>query len=172
MTHLQSDHSDLLKRIRILLVLFIAGLILSGLTAFALEYEMSSLSAWLPQPDATPANTYAGFHAWILRIKTGLHATNENYPFIAYGTDWLAFAHLVLAVLFVGPYLDPVRNKWVITFGLIACVLVIPLALICGALREIPLGWRLIDCSFGIVGFVPLYIIRRYTARLEAGAVL
>lgn len=89
MTDLQSNPQALLKRIRILLILFIAGLIISGLTAFALEYEMSALSVWLPQPDAAQAGTYADFHAWILRIKAGLHATNENYPFIAYVlTGW------------------------------------------------------------------------------------
>lgn len=76
----------------------------------------------------------------------------------------------MLAVLFIGPYRDPVRNQWVITFGLISCVLVIPLALICGALRDIPLGWRLIDCSFGILGFVPLYVLRRDVERLETMA--
>ncbi|SCF41963.1 hypothetical protein [Micromonospora mirobrigensis] len=31
-----------------------------------------------------------------------------------YGTDWLAFAHLVLAVAFWGPLRDPVRNVWVV----------------------------------------------------------
>jgi hypothetical protein len=33
----------------------------------------------------------------------------------------IAFAHLAIAIAFIGPYIDPVRNKWVITFGLIAC---------------------------------------------------
>jgi hypothetical protein len=41
--------------------------------------------------------------------------------------------------LFIGPYLDPVRNKWVVTFGLIACAGVIPLALIADHIRGIPL---------------------------------
>jgi len=49
-----------------------------------------------------------------------------------------------------------VRNKWVITFGLIACAGVIPLALIAGQVRGIPFAWRLIDCSFGVVGGIPL----------------
>jgi hypothetical protein len=63
--------------------------------------------------------------------------TNAHYPFLAYGTDWLAFAHLVLAVLFIGPYLDPIRNKWIITFGLVACAGVIPLALVAGKFAEL-----------------------------------
>ena len=75
---------------------------------------------------------------------------------MAYGTDWLAFAHLVIAVAFIGPLLDPVRNRWVITFGMIACVMVLPLALICGPIRGIPLYWQLIECSLGVFGIIPL----------------
>lgn len=93
---------------------------------------------------------------WIKRVYDGLSTTNAHYPFLAYGTDWLAFAHLVIAVAFIGPYIDPVRNKWVITFGLIACAGVIPLAFIAGHLRGIPVGWRLIDSSFGVLGSIPL----------------
>jgi hypothetical protein len=47
-------------------------------------------------------------------------------------------------------------NKWIITFGLIACGGVIPLALIAGHVRGIPFPWRLIDCSFGVFGAIPL----------------
>ena len=83
---------------------------------------------------------------------------NNQYPFLAYGYDWLAFAHFVLAILFIGPLKDPVRNKWVIEFGMIACLLIIPFAFIAGHLRGIPLGWRLIDCAFGVVGLTPLGI--------------
>ncbi len=50
---------------------------------------------------------------------------------------------------------------WVVEWGILACVLVVPLALICGDAR-IPLGWRLIDCAFGVVGIVPLLLCRRY----------
>jgi hypothetical protein len=73
----------------------------------------------------------------------------------------------VIAVAFFGPYIDPVRNKWVITFGLIACVGVIPLALIAGAIRGIPLPWRLVDCSFGFFSSVPLLFIRQSICALE-----
>ncbi len=104
---------------------------------------------------------------WIERVYTALTATNASYPFLAYGTDWLAFAHLVIAAAFIGPYVDPVRNKWVITFGLMACAGVIPLALIAGSVRGIPLPWRLIDCSFGIFGSVPLLICDRSIRTLE-----
>jgi hypothetical protein len=86
--------------------------------------------------------------------------TYQQYPFIAYGTDWLAFAHIVIAIAFWGPFKDPVRNVWVIELGMIACVLVVPLALVCGAIRGIPFFWRLVDCSFGVFGIIPLWLCR------------
>ncbi|MGB9416657.1 MAG: hypothetical protein WCB58_10095 [Acidobacteriaceae bacterium] len=104
---------------------------------------------------------------WVERVNEGLTATHAHYPFLAYGTDWLAFAHLVIAVAFIGPYLDPIRNKWVITFGLIACGGVIPLALIAGPIRGIPFGWRLIDCSFGVCGAIPLFLCDRLVRKME-----
>ena len=93
----------------------------------------------------------------------------RQYPFLAYGTDWLAFAHLVIAAAFWGPIRDPVRNQWVVDFGILACLAVIPLALICGPIRGIPPGWRLVDCSFGVVGLIPLVIVRGMILRLIAG---
>ena len=149
---LPTDH---LRRIRFWLALFIAGLVLSGITAFPLQPELGWLVSLL---HARPLHSIAvstGLLPWIERVCTALTATNASYPFLAYGTDWLAFAHLVIAAAFIGPYVDPVRNKWVITFGLMACAGVIPLALIAGSVRGIPLPWRLIDCSFGILGVFP-----------------
>jgi hypothetical protein len=105
---------------------------------------------------------------WIERVYVALSTTSAVYPFLAYGTDWLAFAHLVIAAAFIGPYIDPVRNKWAITFGLVACAGVIPLALIAGSMRGIPLPWRLIDCSFGVLGSVPLLICKRSILALES----
>jgi hypothetical protein len=51
--------------------------------------------------------------------------------------------------------------------GLIACALVIPLALIAGGFRGIPFYWRLIDCSFGFLGAIPLLFALRNVRRLE-----
>jgi hypothetical protein len=50
---------------------------------------------------------------------------------------------------------------------MIACVLVLPLALICGPIRGIPFGWRLIDCCFGIFGILPLWLCWRDIRALE-----
>jgi succinate-acetate transporter protein len=160
----QPDH---LRRIRFWLAVFIIGLVLSGITAFLLEMELSWLVSILHEGWLRPISEFTGLLQWIERVNNALRNTNAHYPFLAYGTDWLAFAHLVIAIAFVGPYIDPVRNKWVITFGLIACAGVVPLALIAGAIRGIPLPWRLIDCSFGIFGSVPLFLCRQSIRVLE-----
>lgn len=160
----QTDH---LRCIRFWLALFIVGLVLSGITAFPLQTELAWSVSFLHKASLQSIAGSTGLLPWIERVNDGLDTTNAHYPFLAYGTDWLAFAHLVIAVAFVGPYIDPVRNKWVITFGLIACTGVIPLALIAGYFRDIPLGWRFIDCSFGVFGAVPLVFCRKHTLSLE-----
>ena len=154
------------RRIKILLTLFIIGLVLSGVTAFPLQWELDLLARWLGVPERAAPQHYAGLTHWIVTVRNGLRDTYARYPFIAYGTDWLAFAHLTIAVAFIGPWLDPKRNIWVIIFGLIACAGTIPLAFICGPLRGIPFYWRLIDCSFGVVGAIPLWLCWRYTQEL------
>ena len=159
--------SDYVRRIRFWLAIFIAGLFFSGVTAFPLQTELGWLVSFLHSVTLRPIAESAGLLLWIERVNEGLSSTNAQYPFLAYGTDWLAFAHLVIAVAFIGPYIDPVRNKWVVTFGLIACIGVIPLALIAGPIRGIPFGWRLIDCSFGVFGSIPLLLCRRLIFNLE-----
>lgn len=148
-----------LKFIRGWLKFFIAGLVISGITAIPLETELELLTRIFP------AGNFLG--DWLDKVYTGLHTTNKEYPFLSYGYDWLAFAHLVLAILFIGPLKDPVRNKWVIEFGIIACLLVIPFALIAGQFREIPFWWRLIDCSFGLIGLIPLGLCLQQINRIE-----
>jgi hypothetical protein len=145
----------------------IAGLVLSGVTAFPLAAEIHGLDSLLHAPALRPFAESTHLLAWIGRVDHALSATDASYPFLAYGTDWLAFAHLVIAVVFLGPYRDPVRNRWIVTFGLIACAGVIPLALIAGPIRGIPWGWRMIDCSFGVFGALPLWRCRQLIAKLE-----
>lgn len=152
-------------QIRMLLWIFIIGLAISGVTAFPLETELKFLARSV-QGCAFAQQT--GLEKWILKVREGLVETNAHYPFIAYGTDWLAFAHIVIAIAFIGPLRDPARNIWVIEFGMIACLLVIPFALIMGGMRGIPWGWRLIDCSFGVLGMIPLWVCRRKTLQLTA----
>jgi hypothetical protein len=155
-----------LRCIRVLLIAFIVALVLSGLTAFPLTCELRLLTAWFGE-GTTIGAAIPGLADWLSRVRDGLETMARDYPFLAYGTDWLAFAHIVIAIAFVGPLRDPVKNIWVIEFGMIACLLVIPLALICGPIRGIPFGWRLIDCSFGVFGLVPLVIVYRLILSLR-----
>jgi hypothetical protein len=148
------------KSIRNWIIFFMIMLFLSGLTAIPVETELAFISRCF-SPD-TPLG------AFIERIYLGVVNTNKDYPFIGYGYDWLAFAHFVLAILFIGPLRDPVRNKWIIEFGIIACILVIPFALVAGHFRGLPFWWRLVDCSFGLIGLIPLSICHKRIAELEA----
>src|SRR5436190_8923351 len=147
------------KNIRRWLIFFMVALGISGITAVPVETELDFLSRFFSME--------SNVGQWLDRVYQAFHETNKNYPFLAYGYDWLAFAHIVLAILFIGPLMHPVRNKWVIQFGMVACVLIIPFALIAGQYRGIPLMWRFIDCSFGIIGFFPLLICLKQINKLE-----
>jgi hypothetical protein len=142
------------KRLKALTWLFIIGLVLSGATAIPLKWESDVLANF--------SNA-----EWISRVHTALTRTSAQFPFLFYGTDWLAFGHFVIAIAFVGALRDPVRNRWLYTFGIIACALIVPYAFIFGAIREIPLWWRLVDCSFGVFGFIPVWLCKRWAEELE-----
>ncbi|WP_442906195.1 hypothetical protein [Kitasatospora sp. NBC_00458] len=150
-----------LRQVRRWLWIFVVCLVLSGLTAFPLEAETRWLADLAAGPGAPVTDRFPALLEWTERVRDGIAETNARYPFLAYGTDWLAFAHLVIAAAFWGPIKDPVRNVWVIRWAVLACAGIIPLALICGPLRGIPPYWRLVDMSFGIVGVVPLLIVLR-----------
>lgn len=139
---------------------FMIALFCSGATAIPAATELS-LVMKLVSP-----NNQAG--VFLSVIEEGVSKTQSQFPFLFYGYDWLAFAHFVLAVLFIGPLRDPVRNIWVIEFGMIACLLIIPFAMIAGYYRGIPIWWRLIDCSFGMIGIIPLFICYKKINALES----
>ncbi|MEV7188269.1 hypothetical protein [Kitasatospora sp. NPDC093102] len=164
---MDGDSVVILRKVRRWLGFFLVCLVLSGLTAFPLETETRWLVDLTSGPAAPLSDRLPAATAWFERVHAGLAETNERYPFLAYGTDWLAFAHLVIAAAFWGPLKDPVRNIWVIRWAVLACGAVIPLALICGPLRGIPLVWRFIDMSFGVFGVMPLLIVLRALHPLE-----
>ena len=155
----------ILRRIRWLTCFFIIGLVVSGVTAIPLLGEVGLLVKWSGAEDGPTKRYY-----WLVRVYDALKQTHDEHPVLFYGTDWLAFGHFVIAVAFIGAIRDPVRNRWLFDFGLIACVLVVPFALIFGGLRGIPVWWRLIDCSFGVFAFIPLWFCRTWTRKLEQGA--
>jgi len=170
-THSDQDRR-LIQRIRWLVAFFIFALVLSGATAIPLETELNWLVSFTGARTlvGTPGLTAPPVWAeWLCGVQSALHEINAKYPFIGYGGDWLAFGHFAIAIVFIGAWRDPVRNRWLFDFGLIACALVIPYALVCGAFRGIPVWWRLIDCSFGVFGSIPLWVCRRYAHRVRMG---
>ncbi len=100
------------RRIKSLTWLFIVGLISSGATAIPLPGEVNLL-ANLSGPAAIVGNG-----SLALRVQGAVTQTQEQHPFLFYGTDWLAFGHFVIAIAFIGALRDPVRNRWLFDFGL------------------------------------------------------
>ncbi len=149
-------HKTIIRR---WILFFIIGLVISGATAIPAETELEFATRMIPPGTA--------IGDWLEKVYLSVVEQNRQAPFLAYGYDWLAFAHFVLAILFIGPLKDPVRNKWVIEFGMIACLLVIPFALVAGYMRGLPLWWRLVDCSFGVIGLIPLRIVLHKINQLE-----
>lgn len=137
-----TNRPQLLRRLRWLTAFFIFGLVLSGATAIPLETELN----WMVSLLGADAHSPVPLAQWLARVQEALHDTNTRYPFIAYGADWLAFGHFMIALAFVWAWREPVRNRWLYDYGLIACALVIPFAMIFGA--------------------VPLWLCRRWAAEL------
>ena len=162
--------NSLLTRIRFLTGLFIIGLVLSGATAIPLNTEVSCLvdvTGARQLVDAVPSASTPAWALWLMKVQNALNDTTSRYPFLFYGTDWLAFGHFAIAIAFIGALRDPIRNRWLFTFGLITCALVVPYALAFGAIRGIPVWWRLIDCSFGVFGAIPLWLCSIWVSELE-----
>jgi membrane protease YdiL (CAAX protease family) len=153
----------LIIKIRLIILFFIVAIIISGVTAFPIQTELH----WLLQfKNSMPL----ALGNWLQSCYQAIVDTNTKYPMIAYGFDWLAFAHIVIATAFIGPLKDPVKNIWIIDWAMIACVLVWPLAIIAGPIRSIPPFHIVIDCCFGIFGLIPLFICRRWIKQLEKQA--
>jgi len=165
MTH-KIKQKQLLLKIRLVTLFFMAALIVSGITAFPIETEFRLLMPFLNIEGQNPENLNALQH-WLAFVYEGISTTNAQFPFIAYGFDWLAFAHIVIALVFIGLYREPVRNKWLVSWAMICCIAVVPLALICGAIRQIPFFWQLLDIAFGVFGMIPLVYLRKLILKLE-----
>jgi hypothetical protein len=145
------------RKIRLTTAVFMVTLALSGITAIPVKTEISWLLEVIPK-------SWSVIHTWLSYILDCLNSSSDT---LLYGYDWLAFAHIVIALNFIGVLKDPVRNSWVIDFGMISCILVIPFTFLMGTIRGIPFWWQLIDCSFGLIGFIPLYFIKKWTSQLQ-----
>lgn len=148
----QSAHS--LTRAKWMLGIVAAGLFVSGVTVWPAIIELKTLVN-LVWGDKSATD---GLHRFLLLAIAGLEDTKKHYPFMLYAGDWLAFAHIMLAILFAGAIQDPARNKWIVQCGLIMCALVPFLAGICNPIRELPIWWFWIDFTFAPGAALPLWI--------------
>lgn len=157
----QEESRLLLARIRKWIILFMVLLMLSGITAFPVSTELHFL--------LYHQNFIPGFCLpWLMKISEGIDVMVQQYPYLLYGYDWLAYSHIIIALFFIGVYKNPIGNAWVLRVGMIACLGIFILALVCGQIRGIPFFWTLIDCSFGFFGMIPLLIVQKNIRKLES----
>ena len=155
-----------LRRAKWMLGIVAFGLLVSGVTVWPAVWELKTAVriAW---GEAEPTG---GLHKFVVKAIEGLESVEANYPFLLYAHDWLAFAHIMLAILFAGAIRDPVRNVWIVQCGLIMCALVPVLAGICIPIRGLPLAWLWIDFAFAPAAALPLWIALRDIRRAEREA--
>ena len=152
-----------LSRAKWMLGIVAFGLFFSGVTVWPAIFELKLLVSIL-WGESAPSGS---LHPFIAQVIEALEATQQNYPFLMYGYDWLAFAHICLAILFAGAIRDPVKNIWIVQCGLIMCALIPVLSGICIPLRGIPTVWLIIDCAFVPCAAIPLIIALRDIRKAE-----
>ena len=155
-----------LKRAKMMLGIVAFGLLAAGITIWPAIPELRT-AVRIVWGDSVPAG---GLHGFVMQGIKGLEATEATYPFLLYAHDWLAFAHIALAILFAGAIRDPVRNIWIVQCGLIMCALVPILAGICIPIRGLPFSWFWIDFAFAPGAALPLWITLRDIRRAEAAS--
>jgi hypothetical protein len=154
----------MMKRAKWMLGIVAFGLLVSGVTVWPAVPGLK-LGVQLVWGAGAPNGV---LHAFVLKAIEGLEAVRRDYPFMLYAHDWLAFAHIVLAILFAGAIRDPVRNIWVVQCGLVMCALVPVLAAICIPIRGLPFCWFWIDFAFAPAAALPLWIALREIRKCEA----
>jgi len=153
-----------LKRAKWMLAIVAFGLFVSGVTVWPAVPELK-LAVSIIWGDAAPTGE---LHRFILQAIEGLEYVGANYSFMLYAHDWLAYAHIMLAILFAGAIRDPVRNIWIVQCGLIMCVLIPVLGIIAIPIRGLPLFWFWIDLAFAPGAGLPLWIALRDIKQAEA----
>jgi hypothetical protein len=100
-----------LVRVRALLIFFMFGLVVSGLSAVPLQWEVGILKP-LFGSGSQIGGLFPAVSTWIDQVYQGVRNGYGHYPFLAYGTDWLAFGHVAIALAFIGPLRELTRNLW------------------------------------------------------------
>lgn len=157
----------ILRRVRVMLGVLIAGLVISGATAIPIETQLDLAARWFRLEGTTETAPEGSLRGWLARVHAGVKEVQARHPFVAYGTDWLAFGHFAIAILFASAWQDPVRSMPLLRAGVVVCVAVVPYALVLGGIRGVPWFWRLIDGAFGLAGLVPLALSLRWLGEYQ-----
>jgi len=161
----QIEHS--LRIIRLMLAIVAVGLTLAGLTTFWLPWEVTKLLDIVFDRSSTSIPFFSSEYQLLVQVEKGLQYLQTSFPQFFLGTDYLGFAHIMFALLFIGAMGDPLKNKWVIQFGMIAAVVVIPCAFLFGFVRGLPFIHYLVDASFGIGAVIPFFVAMREMKKVE-----
>jgi hypothetical protein len=163
----RETQGNILRRIRGWMIFYAFALAISGLTAVNVDWQLRTLVATLWGDAAPGTSWWPAMHAWLATCRDATADIGTRYPYVFYCFDWLAFGICAIGLLFLGAARDPVRNVWVVQFGLICCGLVLVFAAIVPHLRGLPWFWMFVDGSFGLFGAIPLLVILRDIRRLE-----
>ncbi|MBS1749027.1 MAG: hypothetical protein JST63_03910 [Bacteroidetes bacterium] len=160
MANTENDEARIRRKIRVALVITMIGLLLNAVSAIPLHTELNIL---LSIPDSLSQS----LREWLTYVNKGITETDKNYPFMRYGFDWLAFAHVLIAIAFIGPLKDPLKNEWVVSWGIIACTLSIVMALVWERLRDIPMWWSIVDALIAIIALIILWLCNNWIKQLK-----
>ena len=159
------EQNNTLKKIRIYLVLFFLGILFSLHTVLFVEVE-TEFFARHQGSGTSMEQKLPVVSDWIENLYVSVKETYTNYPVMAYCMDWLSYACVVFAIFLIGAIKDPVKNIWIIQVFMLACVLAAALPFIAGPFRGVPIFWRCLDGSFGLIGFLVLLMPYRLTKKL------
>ena len=160
MANTDYEEARIRRKIKIALVITIIGLLLNAISAISLQTELKIL---LSNPDSLPQS----LREWLTYVNNGIIDTDKNYPFMRYGFDWLAFAHVLIAIAFIGPLKDTIKNEWVVSWGIIASALSIVMALVWERLRDIPVWWSFIDTIIALIALIILWFCNNWIKQLK-----
>ncbi|MFI5134703.1 MAG: hypothetical protein ACHQD9_02500 [Chitinophagales bacterium] len=161
MNEVKQKETQLRRKINTALIITIVGLLLNGISIIPLRTEISIL---LATNDSLPKF----LQEWLNYVSQGLQETGNQYNFMRYGFDWLGFTHLLIAILFFGALKDPVKNEWVVKWGMIVSLLSIAMALGWEQLRSVPFWWSIIDAMIALLAFVVLWLCNKWIQQLKA----
>jgi hypothetical protein len=87
---------DTRTRVRVCTWFLIVGLAISGVTAIPIQSEIGVGRAILGDDWSSNGRLPDAAATWLRTLDRGLVATTAQAPFMFYGTDWLAFGHLMI----------------------------------------------------------------------------